>query len=102
MSVTDVPEPPRPTAGVDWATDDHAVAVVAPDGEQTLRFPVTHDAAGLCTRIDVYKHAGYFDPEQATELKALAYRSKVIHPPAIVRRFVQLFSGAVPVASRST
>jgi GMP synthase (glutamine-hydrolysing) len=60
------------------------------------------DAAGLCTRIDVYKHAGYFDPEQATELKALAYRSKVIHPPAIVRRFVQLFSGAVPVASRST
>jgi transposase len=51
MSVTDVPEPPRPTAGVDWATDDHAVAVVAPDGEQTLRFPVTHDAAGLRTLI---------------------------------------------------
>ena len=24
MSVTDAPEPPRPTAGVDWATDDHA------------------------------------------------------------------------------
>jgi GMP synthase (glutamine-hydrolysing) len=23
------------------------------------------DAAGLCTRIDVYKHAGYFEPEQA-------------------------------------
>ncbi len=60
------------------------------------------DAAGLCTRIDVYKHAGYFEPEQATELKALAYRSKVVHPPAIVRRFVQLFSGAVPVASGST
>ena len=32
----------------------------------------------------------------------LAYRSKVVHPPAIVRRFVQLFSGAVPVASGST
>jgi transposase len=47
MSVTDVPEPPRPTAGVDWAKDDHAVAVVAPDGEQTLRFAVVHDAAGL-------------------------------------------------------
>jgi GMP synthase (glutamine-hydrolysing) len=60
------------------------------------------DAAGLCTRIDVYKYAGYFEPEQATELKALAYRSKVVHPPAIVRRFVQLFSGAVPVASGST
>ena len=33
MSVTDTAaavEPPRPTAGVDWAKDDHAVAVVAP------------------------------------------------------------------------
>jgi transposase len=53
MSVTDTaaavepPRPPGPTGGVDWAKDDHAVAVVAPDGEQTLRFSVTHDAAGL-------------------------------------------------------
>ena len=51
MSVTDVPEPPRPTAGVDWATDDHAVAVVASDGEQTHRFPVTRDMAGLRSMI---------------------------------------------------
>jgi transposase len=50
MSVTDPAEPvegPRPIGGVDWATDDHAVSVVAPDGEQILRFSVTHDAAGL-------------------------------------------------------
>ena len=50
MSVTDPTEPverPRPTGGVDWAKDDHAVAVVAPNGEQILRFSVTHDAAGL-------------------------------------------------------
>jgi len=60
------------------------------------------DAAGLCTRIDVYKHAGYFEPEQAAKLKEQAYRSNVVHPPAIVRRFVQLFSGALPVASGST
>ncbi|HKA98711.1 MAG TPA: glutamine amidotransferase [Streptosporangiaceae bacterium] len=60
------------------------------------------DADGLCTRIDVYKHAGYFEPEQAAELKAQAYRSNVVHPPAIVQRFVQLFSGALPVASGST
>jgi transposase len=54
MSVTDVPAPPRPappTAGVDWAKDDHAVAVVGPDGEQTLRFSITHDAAGLRTLV---------------------------------------------------
>lgn len=53
MSVTDVPEPPRPTA-----KDDHAVAVVAPDGEQTLRFAVTHDAAGLRTLVRRLQAAG--------------------------------------------
>jgi GMP synthase (glutamine-hydrolysing) len=46
------------------------------------------DAAGMCTRIEVYKHAGYFRPDQADELKALAQRSKVSHPPAILRAFV--------------
>jgi GMP synthase (glutamine-hydrolysing) len=50
------------------------------------------DAAGLCTRIEVYKHFGYFEPEQADELKALAHRSNVTHPPAIVRRFVQRYA----------
>jgi transposase len=58
LSVTDVAEPPRPTAGIDWATDDHAVAIVGPDGEQTGRFPVTHDAAGLRTLIRKLLAAG--------------------------------------------
>jgi transposase len=61
MSVTEtVPavEPPRPTAGVDWAKDDHAVAVVAPDGEQTLRFSVSHDAAGLRSLVKQLLAAG--------------------------------------------
>ena len=51
------------------------------------------DAEGLCTRIDVYKHAGYFQPEEADELKALAYRSNVSHPPGVLRRFVQRYAG---------
>ena len=50
------------------------------------------DVAGLCTRIDVYKHAGYFEPEQAGELKAQARRSQVTHPPAILRRFVERYA----------
>jgi GMP synthase (glutamine-hydrolysing) len=50
------------------------------------------DAAGLCARIDVYKHAGYFEPEQAGELKALAQRSSVTHPPAVLRRFAQRYA----------
>jgi transposase len=47
LSVTDTTTAARPTAGVDWATNDHAVSIVAPDGEQTSRFPVSHDTAGL-------------------------------------------------------
>ena len=54
------------------------------------------DAAGLCTRIDVYKHAGYFEPEQAGELKAQARRSNVTHPPAILRRFAQRYARSAP------
>ncbi|MGH3777716.1 MAG: IS110 family transposase [Pseudonocardiaceae bacterium] len=51
MSVTDTGDQPRPTAGVDWAKDDHAVAVVAPDGEQLDRFSIEHTAAGLCALV---------------------------------------------------
>ncbi len=50
------------------------------------------DAAGLSTRIDVYKHAGYFPPGQADELKAQARRSNVVHPHALLRRFVQSYA----------
>ena len=54
------------------------------------------DAAGLCTRIEVYKHAGYFEPAQAGELKARAHRSNVSHPPGIVRRFARRHAGQNP------
>lgn len=47
------------------------------------------DVAGIVTRIDVYKHEGYFAPEEAESLKELARSSGVTHPPAIVRRFVE-------------
>jgi len=46
------------------------------------------DVAGLCTRIEVYKHAGYFDPDDADEIKTAAARSDVSWPPAILRGFV--------------
>ena len=52
------------------------------------------DAAGLCTRIDVYKHAGYFEPGQADELKAQAHRSDVAWAPAILRQFVHRYGTA--------
>ena len=49
------------------------------------------DVAGLCTRIEVYKHAGYFAPEQADELKAQVRHTSVSHPPAILRGFVERY-----------
>lgn len=51
------------------------------------------DVPGLCTRIEVYKHAGYFEPHKADELKAQAGRSTVRHPPAILRQFVHCYAG---------
>lgn len=56
------------------------------------------DVPGLCTRIDVYKHAGYFEPGQAGELKAQARRSSVTQPPAILRRFTQRYARGGPPA----
>ncbi len=47
MSVTEMPAGPRPTGGVDWAWDNHAVAVVGPDGVALERFSVEHSTAGL-------------------------------------------------------
>jgi len=56
------------------------------------QFHAELDVAGLCTRIDVYKHAGYFDPDQADDIKAQARRSNVTWPPVILRRFVERYA----------
>jgi GMP synthase (glutamine-hydrolysing) len=50
------------------------------------------DVAGICTRIDVYKHFGYFEPEAADSLKESVRRSDVKHPTQILRTFVRLFA----------
>jgi GMP synthase (glutamine-hydrolysing) len=50
------------------------------------------DAAGLCTRIDVYQHHGYFEPDQAGDLKVMAHRSQVSAPPALIGEFVRRYA----------
>jgi GMP synthase (glutamine-hydrolysing) len=50
------------------------------------------DVPAIQTRIDLYKHQGYFPPETAEELKASAARTSVRHPPLLVARFVELFA----------
>jgi GMP synthase (glutamine-hydrolysing) len=49
------------------------------------------DAAGMSTRVDVYKHAGYFHPSEAEQIKAQAWASEISHPPAILRAFVRRY-----------
>jgi len=52
------------------------------------------DVDGICTRIEVYKHAGYFAPEEAESLKELARDSVVVHPPRLLHRFIELYGAA--------
>ena len=47
------------------------------------------DLHGVCTRIEVYKDAGYFDPGQAETLKARSRAVEVAHPMTILANFVE-------------
>lgn len=60
------------------------------------------DVDGLCTRIDVYKHHGYFAPETAESLKRDARQRNVSHPMEVLRGFVQRYGrpAGVPVSRR--
>ncbi len=48
----------RPTAGIDWASADHSVAVVDADGLQRDRFVVAHTASALRRLVDRLHRAG--------------------------------------------
>jgi GMP synthase (glutamine-hydrolysing) len=61
------------------------------------QFHAELDAVGMCTRVDAYKHAGYFPPEEADEVKAMSRRSDVTHPPVLLRRFVARYANRSPV-----
>ena len=50
------------------------------------------DVEGLVTRIDIYRHAGYFPPESAEELMAAARRFTVTEPMAILKNFVARYA----------
>ena len=51
------------------------------------------DAEGLVTRIDIYRHAGYFPPESAEELMADARRFTATEPMKILTNFVDRYAG---------
>lgn len=50
------------------------------------------DPAGLALRIETYRHAGYFAPEEADELTASGWRSNVDETATLVlRNFIERF-----------
>ena len=48
------------------------------------------DLDGICTRIEVYKEAGYFHPGEAETLKAVSGAVEVRHPMTLLANFVRL------------
>ncbi|UVJ38933.1 glutamine amidotransferase [Arthrobacter sp. CJ23] len=50
------------------------------------------DAEGLVTRIDTYRHSGYFPPEQAEQLMADARRFTATEPMKILRNFTARYA----------
>ena len=48
------------------------------------------DLVGVCTRIEVYKNAGYFPPSEAETLKGRSRAVDVRHPMTLLANFVAL------------
>jgi GMP synthase (glutamine-hydrolysing) len=49
------------------------------------------DVPGIQNRIDIYQDYGYFARSEAQGLKDAAAASRVVHPPHLVSRFVELY-----------
>lgn len=49
------------------------------------------DHHGLCLRVEVYKEHGYFPPEDAEAIKAMARHHAVEHPGRLLAAFVQRY-----------
>jgi GMP synthase (glutamine-hydrolysing) len=50
------------------------------------------DAHGLELRINIYKHAGYFQPDEVDRLTRIAHSASVTIPERILKRFVDQYS----------
>ncbi|MCV7303012.1 glutamine amidotransferase [Mycobacterium barrassiae] len=56
-----------------------------------MQFHPELDLIGIDTRLDVYKHHGYFAPESAEQLKIEARQWNVRYPHSILRLFVERY-----------
>jgi GMP synthase (glutamine-hydrolysing) len=49
------------------------------------------DEAGLRVRVEIYKHAGYFAPEEGDALVAAAIQADLSHAPTVLQNFVKRY-----------
>ena len=57
----------------------------------TIQFHPELDFEGLTVRIEIYKHEGYFKPEDAQKLIDENRNEKIVVPEMILRRFVERY-----------
>ena len=50
------------------------------------------DVDGIVTRVRIYQHAGYFEPETLDDLIGRLRRAEVVHPPRILADFVARYA----------
>ena len=49
------------------------------------------DVEGMCVRIEIYKHLGYFPLDQAEQVKDEVRRENITVPMEILKRFVKRY-----------
>jgi GMP synthase (glutamine-hydrolysing) len=106
---TDMPSPFKAFAGHKEACQDLAPGAVLIGTSQdcpiqlirfkqnmyAAQFHPELDTDGLVVRIQAYKHAGYFPPEDADMLIASTSKEDVTIPEVILKRFIEKYSRAI-------
>jgi GMP synthase (glutamine-hydrolysing) len=82
-----------PQGAVSLATSDACPVQAFRVGQHVYatQFHPELDLVGVCTRIEVYKDAGYFDPGEAEALKELSRSVEVSHPMTVLANFVHRY-----------
>lgn len=83
-----------PAHAVTLATSPHCPVQAFRVGTRVYatQFHPELDLDGLATRVEVYKYAGYFQPEEADAVLAAARASGISETPNLLARFVELFA----------
>ena len=83
---------PRGAVGLATSRDCPVQAFRIGEHVYATQFHPELDVDGLVTRIETYRHFGYFEPHEGDDLIRLARAAIVTEPPKILARFVQLFA----------